>query len=113
MAATTPSTTMSTIVLIMSSLVHSLLGRSVEAPVIEFFDDRVQVEGHADARRGAVVHADGGREPAGEQHALPGGGREHDAVSGVVQSGQGVAKTGSEHRCQPSARSNQQQVTPA
>src|SRR6266705_920530 len=84
MAAMTPSTTISTIVFIMSSLVHSLLGRSVEAPVFEFFDDRVQVEGHADARRGSVVHADGVREPAGEQHALPGGGRECDALASVV-----------------------------
>src|SRR5207247_350451 len=82
MAATTPSTTISTIVLIMSSLVHSLFGRSVEAPVFEFFDDRVQVEGNADARRGPVVHADGVREPAGEQHALPGGGRAGDALAG-------------------------------
>src|SRR2546426_739356 len=90
MAAMTPSTTISTIVFIMSSLVHSLLGRSVEAPVFEFFDDRVQVEGHADARHGSVVHADGVREPAGEQHALPGGGRECDALAGVVQFGYGV-----------------------
>src|SRR5438309_11972479 len=98
MAATTPSTTMSTIVLIMSSLVHSLLGRSVEAPVFEFFDDGVQVEGHADARRGPVVHADGVREPAGKHHTLPGYGREYDALAGVVQLGHGVAQVGSQHR---------------
>src|SRR5438093_8758361 len=113
MAATTPSTTISTIVLIMSSLVHSLFGRSVEAPVFEFFDDRVQVEGHADARRGPVVHADGVREPAGEQHALPGGGRECDALAGVVQLGYGVAEVGGQHRGQASARIKQQEVAAA
>src|SRR5437870_6127182 len=110
MAAVTPSTTISTIVLIMSSLVHSLLGRSVEAPVFEFFDDRVQVEGHADARRGPVVHADGVREPAGEQHALPGGGRERDALAGVVQLVHGVAQVGGQHRGQASARVKQQEI---
>src|SRR5207249_10367687 len=94
MAAMTPSTTISTIVLIMSSLVHSLLGRSVEAPVFEFFDDGVQVEGHADARGDPVVQADGVGEPAGEYHALSGGGRERDALTGVVQLGYGVAEVG-------------------
>src|SRR5881396_3997764 len=113
MAATTPSTTISTIVLIMSSLVHSLFGRSVEAPVFEFFDDRVQVEGHADARRGPVVHADGVREPAGEQHALSGGGRECDALAGVVQLGYGVAQVGGQHRGQASAWIKQQEIAAA
>src|SRR5438093_12807524 len=92
MAMTTPSATISRISFTTSPLVLSLLGRSVEAPVFEFFDDGVQVEGHADARARPVVHADGVREPAGEQHALPGGGREGTALAGVMQLGLGIAK---------------------
>src|SRR6059036_4100916 len=108
MAAMTPSTTISTIVLIMSSLVLSLLGRSVEAPVFEFFDDGVQVEGHADARACPVVQADGVREPAGEQHALPGGGCEGNALAGVVQFGHGIAQVRREHCRQAAARIKQE-----
>src|SRR5437867_1438600 len=113
MAAMTPSTTISAIVFIMSSLVHSLLGRSVEAPVFEFFDDGVQVEGHADARARPVVHADGVREPAGEQHALPGGGREGNALAGVVQLGHGIAQVRREHCRQTAARIKQEEITAA
>src|SRR5207249_2215630 len=98
MAMTTPSATISRICFTTSYLVLSLLGRRVEAPVFEFFDDGVQVEGHADARGDPVVQADGVGEPAGEYHALSGGGRERDALTGVVQLGYGVAEVGGQHR---------------
>src|SRR5438093_8741883 len=113
MAMTTPSATISRISFTTSYLVLSLLGRSVEAPVFEFFDDGVQVEGHADPRARPVVHADGVREPAGEQHALPGGGCEGNALAGVVQLGHDIAQVRREHCRQAAARIEQQEITAA